>query len=93
MIINVFSKQSLIFQAKILHPYNTFIQYSNGISNEMSNKTPKHKELLSVLKKYIWFLIDEVLFFEIFLAREKTKKLLQTVMKIIESHRAAYCKQ
>ena len=49
--------------------------------------------MLSVLKKYIWFLIDEVSFLESFLARESTKKFLQTVMKIIESDRAAYCKQ
>ena len=42
MIMKVLSKQSLIFQAKIVHPYNTFIQYSKGISNEMSNKNPKH---------------------------------------------------
>ena len=46
-----------------------------------------------MLKKYIWFLIDKVLFLESFLAREKAKELLQTVMKISESDRAAYCKQ
>ena len=49
--------------------------------------------MLSVLKKYIWFLIDKLLFLESFLAREKARKLLQTVMKIIGSDRAAYCKQ
>ena len=42
MIMKVFSKQNLIFQAKIFHPYNTFIQYSKGISNEIPNKNPKH---------------------------------------------------
>ena len=46
-----------------------------------------------MLKKYIWFLIDKLLFLESFLAREKARKLLQTVMKIIGSDRAAYCKQ
>ena len=49
--------------------------------------------MFSVLKKYIWFLIDKIWFLEGFLAREKAKKLLQTVMKIIGSDRAAYCKQ
>ena len=46
-----------------------------------------------MLKKYMWFLIDKVLFSESFLAREKAEKLLQTVMKISGSDRAAYCKQ
>ena len=46
-----------------------------------------------MLKKYIWFLLDKALFLESFLAREKAEKLLQTVMKIIRSDRAAYFKQ
>ena len=40
-----------------------------------------------MLKKYIWFLIDKVLFLESFLTREKAKKLLQTVMKIVIERR------
>ena len=36
---------------------------------------------------------NKVLFLESFLAREKAKKLLQTILKITESDRAAYYKQ
>ena len=46
-----------------------------------------------MLRKCIWFLIDKVLFLESFLTREEAKKLLQTVMKISGSDRAAYYKQ